>query len=255
VGPDIFSRSIDDFLYYEYEYPEAYAEAWRDFVFEQEIPLLMGGRACHPLDLLQYYRGISNLTRDLFERPDAVKAFCDWIVPYETTLAMRDAMVMGAGEVPGAEIIFFVNGGPPGMPPRVFDEFFWPTAKRMIDICVNHGFKVYCHWDNDLTPHLDTISHITDGLPKGRVLLDLEKTDMKKAKEVLGDVVCIYGNVPSALLCYGTPDEVDAYCKQLIEDCAPGGGYVLGTECEVPWNAKPENVKAVVEAADKYGWY
>ena len=40
-----------------------------------------------------------------------------------------------------------------------------------------------------------------------------------------------------------------------IEDCAPGGGYVLGTECETPWNAKPENVKAIVDAASKYGWY
>ena len=33
-------------------------------------------------------------------------------------------LIEEAGEVPGAEIIFFVNGGPPGMPPRIFDEFF-----------------------------------------------------------------------------------------------------------------------------------
>jgi uroporphyrinogen-III decarboxylase len=255
VGPDIFTRSIDDFLYYEYEYPQRYAAAWREYVLEYEVPLLMGGRACHPLDMLQYYRGISNLTRDLFQRPAKVKEMCDWLVEYECTLAMRDAMVMGAGEVPGAEIIFFVNGGPPGMTPRIYNEFFWPYAKKMIDTFVNHGFRVYNHWDNDLTPHLETISHMADGLPKGRLLLDLEKTDMKKAKEILGGKFCIYGNVPSALLCFGTVEEVDAYCKQLIEDCAPGGGYVLGTECEVPWNAKPENVKAIIDAADKYGWY
>jgi len=255
VGPDIFTRTIDDFLYYEYDYPKKYAEAWRQYVFEYEVPLLMGGRACHPLDLLQYYRGISNLTRDLFQRPEKVKEMCDWLVEYECALAMRDAMIMGAGEVPGAEIIFFVNGGPPGMTPRIYDEFFWPYAKKMIDIFVNNGFRVYNHWDNDLTPHLETISHMADGLPKGKLLLDLEKTDMKKAKEILGDKICIYGNVPSALLCFGTVEEVDAYCKQLIEDCAPGGGYVLGTECEVPWNAKPENVKAIIDAANKYGWY
>ncbi|NLE43202.1 MAG: hypothetical protein GX620_00670 [Chloroflexi bacterium] len=255
VGPDIFTRSIDDFLYYEYDYPQVYAAAWRKYVFEYDVPLLMGGRACHPLDMLQYYRGISNLTRDIFQRPEKVKEICEWFTEYECALAMRDAIVMGAGEVPGAEIIFFVNGGPPGMTPRIFNEFFWPYAKKMIDTFVNRGFKVYCHWDNDLTPHLDTISHMADGLPKGKLLLDLEKTNMKKAKEVLGGKICIYGNVPSALLCYGTPDEVDAYCKQLIDDCAPGGGYVLGTECEVPWNAKPENVRAVVDAASKYGWY
>ena len=29
--------------------------------------LMCGGRACHPLDLLQYYRGIMNLTMDIFD--------------------------------------------------------------------------------------------------------------------------------------------------------------------------------------------
>lgn len=251
----IHSRSLDDLIYYEFEYPQVYSSAWRRFVQEQKIPLLMGGRACHPLDLLQYYRGIANLTRDIFQRPDKVKEMCQWLVEYETTLAMRDAMIMGAGEVPGAEIIFFVNGGPPGMSPRIFDEFFWPVAKTMVDIFVKRGFKVHCHWDNDLTPNLETMQDLAAGLPRGKLLLDLEKTDMKKAKEMLGDAVCLFGNVPSAMLCYGTPAEVDAYCRQLIEDCAPGGGFVLSTECETPWDARPENVRAIIQAAHKYGRY
>ena len=255
LGKQIFGRSLDEFLYYEYEYPKVYAAAWKKFVDEQQIPLLMGGRACHPLDMLQYYRGISNLTRDIFERPDKVLEICEWFMEYEAVLAMRDAMVMGAGKVPGAEIIFFINGGPPGMSPRIFDKFFWPIAKKMIDIFVTHGFKVHCHWDNDLTPDLNTMSHMADGLPKGKILLDLEKTDMKKAKEKLGDKVAIFGNVPSSILVYGTPNEVDKYCKKLIEDCAPGGGYVLSTECETPWDSKPENVKAICDAAKKYGQY
>jgi hypothetical protein len=255
LSKQLFSRSIDDFLYYEYEYPKIYSAAWRKFVEEQQIPLLMGGRACHPLDMLQYYRGISNLTRDIFERPEKVIEICEWFVEYETTLAMRDAMVMGAGEVPGAEIIFFINGGPPGMSPRIFDKIFWPIAKKMIDIFVKRGFKVHCHWDNDLTPHLNTMSHMADGLPKGKILLDLEKTNMKKAKEILGDKVCLFGNVPSTLLVYGTPQEVEKYCIKLIEDCAPGGGYVLSTECEAPWDSKPENVKAICDAAVKHGQY
>ncbi|MFP4082325.1 MAG: uroporphyrinogen decarboxylase family protein [Candidatus Aminicenantes bacterium] len=252
---EVFLRSLDDFLYYEFEYPKIYAQAWREFVEKHEIPLLMGGRACHPLDLLQYYRGISLLTEDIFERPEKVKQMSEFLLQYEVNRAMKQAMTMGAGEVPGAEVIFFVNGGPPGMSPRIFDEFFWPFAKKAVDCWVNRGFRVYCHWDNDLTPFLNTIKNITTGLPRGKVLIDFEKTDMKKAKQVLGDKVCIYGNVPSSLLVYGTPEEVDAFCKKLIQDCAEGGGYILGTECETPWDAKRENVRAVIEAASKYGQY
>jgi uroporphyrinogen-III decarboxylase len=54
---------------------------------------------------------------------------------------------------------------------------------------------------------------------------------------------------------YGTPDEVDAYCKKLIEDCGQGGGFILGAECETPWDSKRENVVAMKQAAVKYGMY
>lgn len=251
----VWERSIDDFLYYQYEYRERWAKAWRGFVEQTGIPLLKGGRACHPLDLLQYYRGIFNLTMDIYERPEKVKQFCEWACEYEATHAMDIAMTMGAGEVPGADVIFFVNGGPPGMSREIYEDFYWPYAKKMLDIFVTRGFKVWNHWDNDHTPFLETIKQVTDGLPKGKIVMDFEKTNMKKAKEVLGGTVCIAGNVPSAMLVYGTPQDVDAYCKQLIDDCAEGGGFILEAECEVPWDSKPENIRAMIAAAEKYGRY
>jgi uroporphyrinogen-III decarboxylase len=252
---EIWERSIEDFLYYQYEYRERYAKAWRRFVEQTGVPLLKGGRACHPLDLLQYYRGIYNLTMDLYEQPEKVKAFCDWVCDYEAYHAMEIAMTFGAGEVPGTDTIFFVNGGPPGMSRDIYEEFYWPYAKRMIDTWVKRGFKVWNHWDNDHTPYLDIIKTVTDGLPKGKIVMDFEKTNMKKAKEVLGGTVCIAGNVPSAMLVYGSPEDVDAYCKKLIEDCAEGGGFILEAECEVPWDSKPENIHAMLRAAEKHNPY
>jgi uroporphyrinogen-III decarboxylase len=251
----VWSRSIDDFLYYQYEYRERWAAAWRGFVEKTGIPLLKGGRACHPLDLLQYYRGIFNLTMDIYEQPDKVKQMCDWLVEYEAFHSMDIARIFGAGEVPGADVIFFYNGGPPGMSHEIYDEFYWPYAKKMIDIFVTRGFKVWNHWDNDHTPFLETIKKVADGLPKGKIVMDFEKTNMKKAKEILGGTVCIYGNVPSAMLVYGTPEQVDAYCKQLIDDCAEGGGFILGSECEAPWDSKPENMRAMIQAAREHNPY
>jgi hypothetical protein len=251
----IFERKIEDFLYYEYEYLAEWGKAWKMFYEQTGIPFVLGGRACHPLDLLQYYRGIYKLTEDLYERPEKVHAFCDWLSEYEAIRVMERAMIMGAGEVPGAETIVFINGSPPGLSPKFHDEFYFPYAKKMIETWVTRGFKVWCHWDTDLTPNLQTMSHLTDGLPKGKVVMDLEKTNMKKAKEILGGKMCIYGNVPGAMLVYGTPQDVDQYCKKLIEDCAEGGGFILGTECEIPWDSKQENVRAVIRAAEKYNPY
>jgi len=257
IHKDLFQRSLDEFLYYEFDYPRVYARAWRRFVEDYEVPLLMGGRATIPFEFVLYYRGFSQYAEDIFERPEKVKKMCELVLEREILRAINQAMIMGAGEVPGAEVIFFQAGivGPPYVSPRVFEEFVWPTLKKGVDMIVKRGFKAHVHTDGDLTSVLPLLKHITDGLPKGKVLLDFEKTNMKKAKEILGDRVCLFGNVPASLLVYGTPADVEKYCRGLIKDCAEGGGFILATECETPWDAKPENVRAIIDTAIKYGRY
>jgi hypothetical protein len=257
IDPAVFRRPIDDFLYRAFDYPQLFAQAWRRFAAETGKALMFGARTTIPFEYPIYYRGFPLLIEDLLEQPEQVKAYCEAVVEYEMFLGMKKAMMMGAGEVPGADRLFFQAGypGPPYFSPAVFDEFIYPTMKRGVDIAVERGFKVHIHLDGDMTLVLDRLAHIVDGLPRGMVMLDFEKTDMKKAKQVLGDKVCIYGNVPAAMLCFGAPQEVETYCRRLIDDCAPGGGFILGTECEVPWNAKPENVRTIIETAVKYGQY
>jgi uroporphyrinogen-III decarboxylase len=257
LNKSVFQRGVDDWLYYGFEYPHLFWRAWHRFVRETGKCLQMGARAVIPFDALIHYRTFELITEDVIERPEKVKQVCEVLGRYEILNAMGRCMVAGAGEVPGAEKIFLGNGmgAPPYVSPRIFNEFVYPYLKMQVDIAVNRGFKVHVHLDGDLTLVLDTLSKITDDLPTGMVMLDFEKTDMKKAKEVLGDKVCIYGNVPAALMVYGTDSEVISYCRKLIEDCADGGGFILGSECEVPWDAKPENVRAMIDAAEEYGRY
>lgn len=248
----IHTRSVDEFLYYQFEFTKDWGKMWKRFYEETGIPLTYSGRAGHPLDMLQSYRGINGLVSDLYERPEKVKEFMEWWAEWEVINTHWECMQMGAGELPGADVAFLYNGAPPGTPPDMYREFYSPIAKKMIDMFVARGLKVWLHFDNDQTPHLDEIKSWAEGVPRGRLCLDTEKTDMKRAKEVLGGTMALCGNVPSALLVYGTPEEVDAYCKKLIEDCGPGGGYFLGVECETPWNSKPENVKAMMDAPKKH---
>jgi len=257
IFKEVFKRSIDDFLYFEFKYPKAYAKAWRKYVEEYKIPLLMGGRATIPFEFVLYYRGFEQYTRDLYEQPDKVKEMCEWVLEHEIINGLKQAMIMGAGEVPGAEVIFYQAGivGPPYVSPEVFEEFVWPTLKKGVDMIVKRGYKAHVHMDGDLTSVLPLLKNIAEGLPEGKVLLDFEKTDMREAKKILGDRVCLFGNVPASLLVYGTTTEVEEYCRKLIKDCAEGGGFILATECETPWDSKRENVRAIIESAIKYGKY
>jgi uroporphyrinogen-III decarboxylase len=82
----------------------------------------------------------------------------------------------------------------------------------------------------------------------------IDQSDIAKAKNTLGKVACMYGNVPSALLALGTPQEVRDYVKKCIDVAGKGGGYIVSNGAFFD-QAKPENVKAMVDFAKEYGIY
>jgi uroporphyrinogen-III decarboxylase len=77
---------------------------------------------------------------------------------------------------------------------------------------------------------------------------------MAKAKQLLGNSACIAGNVPTSMLCTGTPQAVKERCRQLIETAGEDGGFILTGGALVD-NAPAENVRAMMEAAEEYGVY
>ncbi|MFP3974623.1 MAG: uroporphyrinogen decarboxylase family protein, partial [Dehalococcoidia bacterium] len=79
-------------------------------------------------------------------------------------------------------------------------------------------------------------------------------TDLLKAKEILGDTLCIMGNVSSATLTHGTSQDVKGYCKKLIDNVGKGGGYIMGNGAFFD-EAKAENVKAMIDFTKEYGKY
>ena len=48
------------------------------------------------------------------------------------------------------------------------------------------------------------------------------------------------------MLAFGTADEVRNYSEDLVQ-MGMQGGFVLGSGCEIPFNCKVENVKAMMD--------
>jgi uroporphyrinogen-III decarboxylase len=74
------------------------------------------------------------------------------------------------------------------------------------------------------------------------------ETDIFEAKKILGDHMCLMGDVPASMLYLERPDAVQAYCTRLIDELG-SGGFILQSGCDIPANARLENVKAMVAAA------
>jgi hypothetical protein len=136
------------------------------------------------------------------------------------------------------------------MSPDQFKKFFWPTLRELMVGLINEGCNPCPLWEGNCTSRLPIIKDI----PAGKACYAFEGTDMFKAKEVLGDTVCIRGNVPLSILVAGTPDDVKAYCKKLIDRCGKGGGFIMDAATSLD-DAKTENVKAMFEFTREYGVY
>lgn len=100
----------------------------------------------------------------------------------------------------------------------------------------------------------DTTKILTQMADTGAQILEIDsKVDLKTAKKLVGDRVCLMGNIePSAVLLQGTTTEVEKACRAAIEDSWRGGGFILGSGCEIPPKAPVENIKEMVSVGRSY---
>jgi uroporphyrinogen-III decarboxylase len=133
--------------------------------------------------------------------------------------------------------------------PDIFEQFEWPYLQRYVDAFVSEGLTPWFHLDTDWSLNLPYFKE----LPQGKCVADLDgTTDIFKAKEILGDHMCISGDVPASLLTLGNPDNVREYCQKLIDEIGKDGGFMLTTGCECPIDARLDNVRAMVDTAKDY---
>jgi uroporphyrinogen-III decarboxylase len=69
---------------------------------------------------------------------------------------------------------------------------------------------------------------------------------MRLAKEILGDVACIQGNVPSSMMQAASVDRLKAYCEELLEIFAGDGGFILANGCNID-KTTDEHVRIMIE--------
>lgn len=191
-----------------------------------------------------YYRGTRGVMLDMYRYPDKLLEAIEKITPILINAAIAATKQSG---IPRCFIP--IHKGIDGfMSLEQFNRFFWPTLKQMILALIDEDIVPVVLWEGDCTSRLEIIADI----PGGKAVYWFERTDMRRAKEVLNGQVCIMGLMPSWLLCTGSPDDVRDYTRRLLDVLAKGGGYILNGDIGIPDEAKPENVKAMIETSREY---
>jgi uroporphyrinogen-III decarboxylase len=205
--------------------------------------MMAGAPFDHFADTLRGTKGIVN---DMFRQPKKLQEAMEWYL----NLCMESSIKNFPMTNTPLCIMPLHKGDDMFMSDKAFAEFYWPTYRRMLLAMINEGLVPMPFAEGKYTSRL---KQITDTPPTG-VVWWFDQTDMKEAKRLLGKICCIVGNVPTSIMITGNAQQVTERCKQLIEDCAPGGGYILGggASCD---HGKLENFKAMQEAATKFGTY
>lgn len=222
----------------------AYNRRMKEFGF----PSQFGATAYAPFDYIgDLLRGTRGIMLDIFRVPDKLIEALEKTVPIVTRGAVNAARTTGVPTV----FMPLHKGIDSFMSGDQFKTFYWPTLKKVILNLIEKDLTPCVFFEGDCTSRLEIIADI----PKGKAIYQFEASDIFKAKDILGDRVCIRGNVPGALLVAGTPEEVQTYCRQLIEKVGKGGGFIMDGGVGIPDEARPENVNAMAETTRVYGVY
>ncbi len=121
---------------------------------------------------------------------------------------------------------YCLNSGP-FLSPEMFDEFVLPYLKQLIAGFRELGFYTIKHSDGNVMPILDRLvsanPHAIHSLdPQGGV-------DIAEVKKMVGDKVCLIGNVNCGLMDTGTDEEVMDSARYALKHGMPGGGYIFST--------------------------
>jgi hypothetical protein len=208
------------------------------------FPNLFMGFDSAPFDLLgDMLRGTRGLLTDLYRCPDNVLKSCEKILELSPT----PDIPIGA---PPLIMMPLHKGDDTHISRKQFEKFYWPTFKEQMLRMINEGLIPAPFAEGTFNKRLDYLLE----LPKASVLWFFDRTDMHLAKDVLGGHTPIMGNVPITMIATGSPEQVKASCKDLIDYCGKGGGYILcsGTQLD---DAKEDTVKAMIDFTKEYGVY
>ena len=213
-------------------------------VMGKGYPAFSGGFTKAPFDVIgDTLRGTLGVMMDIYRHPEELMEACERLTPFMVKSGVASCKATG-------HIMPFIplhKGADGFMSDEQFRTFYWPTLRKLIIGLVNEGCVPQLFAEGAYNQRLETICDV----PKGKTVWWFDNTDMDRAKKTVGRVACIAGNVPLSLLCTATADDVEAYCKNLMDVAGRDGGFIFSTGAGMQ-GAKAENVKAMIDFAKQY---
>lgn len=202
-----------------------------------------------PMTVACSLRGATEFCMDLYEDPDYARELLDYITDATIHRIRETRRAMGHDLKPTS--LGFADDSIELLSVDMYSEFVLPCHRRLVAELAGEGpHSIHlCGNVERLMPILKRELNITTwdaGFPM----------DYGKIRETLGPDVQIHTGPKVGTLVHGTPEEVDAESKFILESGIRNGGkFILREANNLPSCTPVENVAAMYEAARKYGMY
>jgi len=130
--------------------------------------------------------------------------------------------------------------------PAALREFVFPWHKRIVDAVHRHGKPAILHACGNVSEVMEDV--IACGWDAKHSFEDAIEP-VWEAKAKWGSRIALLGGFDMDKLCRMSVDEVRSHTRLLVERCAPGGGWALGTGNSVANYVPVENFLAMLQEA------
>jgi hypothetical protein len=203
------------------------------------------------LDTAHVRAGLDLLVYAYAENPQLVS---DWLEAlnwaeiqrvHETADFALSPVALVFADIASTEQVFFS--------PKFLRKEFFPRLAKLVAAWHEHGVKVIYHSDGNLWAVLEDFHQVgIDGINPLEPLSKMYAGDVRKAYP---EWILMGGIDVSQLLPFGTETEVRQAVRKTIDDAGATGRFWIGSTTEIHPAAKLDNVLAMWDEIEKYGYY
>lgn len=202
------------------------------------------GSAGGPCEWLMWIMGYQALSMALADDPELISEMVrriesQMLAVFGDVVSMERVGAMWISDDMGFRTGTFLS-------PRHMREYVLPTHKQLAAVTHDSGLPVLLHSCGNLAAIMDDLIDVV-GIDAKHSFEDAI-TPVTEAKRLWGDRVCLVGGVDMDYLTRQPAEDVYRYTIGVLDQCAPNGGYILGSGNSVANYVPIPNYLAMLQA-------
>ncbi|MHB0857195.1 MAG: uroporphyrinogen decarboxylase family protein [Anaerolineae bacterium] len=237
----------DDFE--RYPWPEVTGEYLANYAYlSAHLPKGMGLIVCHAGGIYEHLAGIMSyegLCLALYDAPDLVAAVADrlgglMLEVYRQLVQLEGVIAIFPGDDMGFRSATLIQ-------PESLRRYTLPWHRRYAELAHQHGLPYFLHSCGNLTQILDDL--IDDVGIDAKHSYENAIMPVQDFQKTYGHRIGVLGGMDVDILGRGSPDEVRAATRAILDACHPRGRFAIGSGNSIPSYVPVENYLTMLDEA------